>query len=427
MAGQGQEARSDPVSGRTPLTHPSPTLPNTTPPIYQPMAFGPCVTWGNVRPSPVSSLWTTLVRHKTLTIALAGLLAFALVIGCAGLAFALHSMFATPDGYLYTSNTSVAFVQFTTDKNGHMSGTFQEVSATSSETISTQESAFTGVLDGSQVSLTFSALGFSATVTGTLNGNTLTLHIPDANGYMATEVFQGAQVADYNDAVAQLRQRTAAHALATQAAEATVSAEQAKAQATASAQSSLDQAVSGANSAVASDLNTLNSDAYNLSHEIDFSAALGEYASTWQQMQADYQHEQSDYQQGCGAYGANAGQVQADAGQVQADLGAIQADDGGLQASESSAQALIPQINSAITSLQTDWANLQSAAGADPNGSVAAQFTANDVNGAISSAQQQTNAANSALQSAQNQAKQYDTEAAKTAADAQNLANSMKC
>src|SRR5260221_1127522 len=184
-------------------------------------------------------LWFSDPRHRALAAGM-GLL---LLVGTVVTVGLLHIAASKPDGYLFTSHTEVAFIQFTADQSGHLSGSLQDVSATSDETISAnlqkvgqassifgcagpsrltgrlpqlpavccknEDDAFTGVQNSSQVSLTFSALGFSSTVTGTLSGDTLTLLVPDQNGYVATEVFHAASVSDYNTAAAQLRQQVA--------------------------------------------------------------------------------------------------------------------------------------------------------------------------------------------------------------------------
>ena len=160
--------------------------------------------------------------------------------------------------------------------------------------------------DGSSISITFSELGFSSTLTGTLTGETLTLSVPDQNGLIATDVFRAASVQDYNTAAAALRQRVQQQAAATQSAQATVDTEQAQAQATQAAQSSLDQAVTDANSQLSSDLGSLSSDVQGLAGDSDFSSALSGYAGDWAQMQQDWKQEQADYQNGCGVNGSTA-------------------------------------------------------------------------------------------------------------------------
>jgi hypothetical protein len=291
----------------------------------------------------------------------------------------------------------------------------QAVSIASDETVTATNDAFTGVQNGSQISLTVSALGFSSTVTGTLSGDTLTLRVPDANGYVATYVYHAATVSDYNTAAAQLRQRTAAFAVATQAA-----------QATATTQAALDQAVTNANNRLSSDLGTLNPDVQGLARSSDFSSVLTSYADVWAQMQKDYQQEQADYQNGCQPYG-NDVTVGADAIIVGGDLINVQGVDILFQSEERHMPTGTTQVQSDINTVQTDWSTLQAAVAADKTGSITVQFTAGDISSATTSGQKQVDTSTKALQSAQAQVQQYDKEAAQTDTDAQNLANSLHC
>ncbi|MGH2515074.1 MAG: hypothetical protein ACRDHP_05405, partial [Ktedonobacterales bacterium] len=152
-----------------------------------------------------------------------------------------------PDGYLRSSSTEVDFIQWTEDTNHHLNGTWQSVAATSNNTVKSTTAAFTGVHDGSSISITFSELGFSSTLTGALIGTVLTLSVPDQNGLIATDVFRAATVQDYNNAAAALRWRVQEQAAATRSAQATVDTEQAQVQATQTAQANLDQAVVNVN------------------------------------------------------------------------------------------------------------------------------------------------------------------------------------
>lgn len=332
-----------------------------------------------------------------------------------------------PQGYLWTTSTEVDFIQWTEDSNHHLNGTLQSVSATPNNTVKSTTEAFTGVHDGSNISITFSALGFSSTLTGTLNGNTLTLSVPDQNGYLATDDFQAASVQDYNNAVNALRQRIQTQAAATQSAQATVNTQQAIAQATQSAQSQLDQAVTNANAKLSSDLQALSSDVQNLASNTSFSDVLNAYATDWSKMQKDYQQEKADYANGCGPGGYNAGTVSYDAGVVNYDLGTIQYDDGTLSYDQNAMSGPLSGVQGDIKNVQADWQNLKAAAAADTTGGVSAQYTQHDIDAAVSNAQKQVDASNTALSQAQSQGKQYDQEAAQMNADAQNLANSMHC
>jgi len=332
-----------------------------------------------------------------------------------------------PDGYLWSNSAAVAFIQWTEDTNHHLSGTLQSVSATSDNTVKSTSAAFTGVRDGSSISITFSALGFSSTFAGTLDGAVLTLSVPDQNGLIATDVFHTATVQNYNDSVAALRQRVQQQAAATQSAQATVDTQQAQAQATQTAQSNLDQAVTSADNQLAGDLNILKSDVQSLARSTSFSDALTAYTQDWARMQTDYQQEQTDYQQGCGTNGYNASVVAYDASVVHYDLGTIQYDDGTLTYDANSMNNTLQQVKNDIPTVQADWQNLKAAIAADTTGNVSAQYSQRDIDSAVGNAQKQVDASNKALSQAQNQAKQYDQEAAQTNTTAQQLANSMHC
>ena len=97
-------------------------------------------------------------------------------------------------------------------------------------------------------------MGTTTTFTGTLGWRSLTLQYADpSTGTIQSLAFQPGSEADYNNVVARLRQRTAASAAATQAAQATVTA-----------QGALDQAVREANTRLSNDLSVTSADVQSL-------------------------------------------------------------------------------------------------------------------------------------------------------------------
>jgi hypothetical protein len=68
----------------------------------------------------------------------------------------------------------------------------------------------------------------------------------------------------------------------------------------------------------------------------------------------------------------------------------------------------LASVQTDIRTVQTDWQTLKAAAAADTTGGVSAQFTQDDVDTAVGTAQKQVNASNTALSQAQSQGKQYD-------------------
>jgi len=119
--------------------------------------------------------------------------------------FALASCFSAgpPDGYLSSSDTQVDSIQFT-EKDNQLNGHIQEERITNDVPLKLQTTTipFTGEQNGSSVTITFTILGLSvSSVTGTFNGTTLTLAIPQQDGHLVNETFTGASIQDYNQAV----------------------------------------------------------------------------------------------------------------------------------------------------------------------------------------------------------------------------------
>lgn len=436
--GDSSPQTSEPVDPSAPtLPSISPSVASTTGPAGTGSGSGSGSRGGGPSPHHLPQglrLWVSTHRRE------AGIgLAVALLLICGTLGgLIIHAATTRPDGYLGTSSTTAVFIELTEDQSGHLNGTLDAADVTSSEQVETQSLAFTGIANGSNLTITFSAFGVSQTYAGTLSGDTLNLETPDTNGYVQLHIFQGASLSDYNNAVAQLRQKAAAYAVATQNAEATVITQQANAaatataqaamaQATATAQQNLDLAVTNANAQLQNDLGVLQSDTSGLAGNANFSGLLGGYASDWSAMQRDYQQEQSDAQQGCGTYGNNFTQVQNDATQVDNDLTQIHNDDTQAGLDFAPVQSGITQIPHDIQAVQSDWSNLHAALAADPSGSVSTQFTSGSISNAVSAAQQQVTTSQQTLQSAQPQVTQYDQEAAQLDTQAHNVVNNMHC
>lgn len=116
-----------------------------------------------------------------------------------------------PAAYLRTGTSGVAFIQWQESSSGHLQGTIldDQVTGTApSQTVSVSSAPFTGNVNGSSVSLTFSGyFGISASIVGTISGSTLTLQIPQSGGTIRQETFSAAGVSSFNAAVAALRGR----------------------------------------------------------------------------------------------------------------------------------------------------------------------------------------------------------------------------
>lgn len=339
-----------------------------------------------------------------------------------------------PDGYLGTDTKSVFFIQFT-DKTNQLNGNIQGIEETNDippQTKSLTE-AFTGTQNGTSVTLTVSIFGFSSSVVGTLNGNTLVLDVPQSDGHLQSETFTGASTQQYNQAVDALRSKVSqedqqynnTQATAT-AAQATQTEQQNEQQATQTAQQGEQQAVSDANAQLGNALSALKNDEAGLASFSETSTLSG-YANDWQTMQKDYTTEQQDANAGCGDNSSNYNQVQADANQIDADENQILADDNQLSADKNQYNADLSPVQSDVQTVKADWAQLQQAVANNTTNTPAAAYTSNDVNNALQSAQGVEKTAQGVWQSAQSSAAQYDNEASALKQKADALPASMHC
>lgn len=350
-----------------------------------------------------------------------------------------------PDGYMAVNTGSVYFIQFT-EKNNQLNGHFQGIEKTSDVPPQTRTFSytFTGTQSGNSVTLTFSVLGFSSSITGTFNGNTLILDLPQADGHLQSETFNGVSLQQYNQSVDALQknvhqqdqQYANSQATATTLqyeSQATATTLQYESQATATAvqatqaaQRNEQQAVSDANAQLSSDLSALKSDEDALSSFSETSTLNG-YAQDWQSMQNDYATEQKDAQAGCGSGLSNYNQVQADANQVNADENQMRADDNQLLADENQYDVDLTPVQSDIQTVQQDWKQLQQAVASNTTGRPAPAYSSNDVNSALQTAQGIEKTAQGVWQTAQAKATHYDQEASALQKQADAFPASMNC
>ncbi len=315
----------------------------------------------------------------------------------------LISCFGTspPDGYLSTDANSVSFIQFT-EKDNQLSGHIQGVTKTDDIPPQTKSftTAITGTQNGSSVTITTSIFGLSSSVTGTLNGDTLTLEVPQPDGHLQNTMFNGASTQQYNQAIDALQKRVSQQDQRYQ--------EQ--------------QAVSDANSQLDSTINTLKNDTSTLS-SFSETSTLNDYATRWQNMQKDYAIERKDAQAGC----SNSYQVGVDDYQVGVDAYQIGQDDYQLNIDKNTYNTDMLAVQNNVQALQQDWAQLQQAVAHNETRIPAPEYTANDVNNALQSAQNAEKTAGSVWQSAQASASQYDQEASALQKKADALPTSMHC
>ncbi len=341
---------------------------------------------------------------------------------------------APPDGYLAVDATNVYFIQFT-EKNNQVNGNLRVVEETNDTPPQTKSFAitFTGTQSGTSITLTFSLFFFSSSITGTLNGTVLTLDIPQSDGHLQSETFNGVSIQQYNQAVDALQKKVSQEDQQYNNSQATATTlhynDQATAttiQATQAAQQSEQQAVRDANSQLSSDLATLKDDQNTLA-AFSESDTLTSYQKDWQQMQSDYATEQKDAQAGCGANSSNLYQVNSDDYQINSDEYQIHSDDYQFNSDKNQYTVDLTPVQKDIQTVQNDWTQLQQAAASNSTGIPVAAYSANDIDTMLQKAQAVVKNAQDAWQAAQSQVTQYDQEASALQQQAGNIPASMQC
>ncbi len=154
---------------------------------------------------------------------------------------------------------------------------------------------------------------------------------------------------------------------------------------------------------------------------------LSSYARDWQTMQKNYATEQKDAQAGCGDSNYNYSTVQYDAGTIDYDNSSIQYDDSSLTYDKDTYNSDLSAVQSDIQSVNSAWSSLQQAVANNTTGTPAPQYTAKDINDALSTAQSTEKTAKGVWQAAQASATQYDQEASALKQKADALPSSMHC
>ena len=343
-----------------------------------------------------------------------------------------------PGGYLFTNDQESMFIQFTAtgqdqqQLSGDMSIVEENTNVTPPKVTSSSE-AFTGVKNGSALTITLSFFGMTESYNGTLNGDTLILDLPQSDGSMQANKFVSSSLDQYNQVVAALQQKVGnqdqqynnSQATAA-AAQATADIQQQDQQATATAQQQAQSAVQSANQQLVSDLSSLKQDSPTLA-QLSESSTLDEYAKTWQQMQNDYATEQKQAQQGCGDNNSNQYQVSSDAYQVDSDNYQISSDDYQLNSDKNQYDQENSSVQTDIQRTQDDWKTLKQAISNNPGGTPGAAYSDKDIQSAIDQGNKAISTAQSIWGNAQSNASQYDQEASALQKKADALPDSMNC
>lgn len=291
------------------------------------------------------------------------------------------------------------------DSNGYLSGSYEYSSLNGQapqEQVSSNSGNLSGTLHGSAISL---SIGLQQPLYGTLDGNQLTLNVPQPDGSFQAGTCNSGSLSDWNNAVAALDSQARSDnntALQQQAQASSAAAQQ-------QAQQEHDQQVSNAQQSLSSDISTLKNDASTLNNDTTLAGDISTMKSDYGTEQSDYQTEQSD---GCPTASGDAGTVSGDASTVDGDLSTLHGDIQILQGSSGIAgiQSDIAAVNSDVSALQT--------LGASPS---------QDPSGVLSAGNKAISSANAAISWATQQGNAIDGEAHQLATTAQNWASQHGC
>lgn len=331
-------------------------------------------------------------------------------------------------GYLATFSDGYMFVEWT-DNGSTLSGTIQSAGPKSKTGfgIATSSAGFTGIRADSRVTLTIPAgLGFATTLSGTLDGSALTLFIPNQQGVTTPYAFRAATLTDYNRAVEALKQDDAQRVAQAQAAQATANAQNQAAQATASTQSKQQAAVRDANATLADALRRLSNDSERLQRDAKYDGVLKTYNSNWATMQADYQRVTDGAAKkplSC----LQMSQIQVNLGTVEVDYGSIEVARGSFEVVQSAVDSDLKTVQAGIQDVQGAFSALQRAVAANTTGSPAPQYSATDVDKAVSAANEATATATNKASQAQSQASAIDGKAAQLLKRGTEFVATLKC
>ncbi len=328
-------------------------------------------------------------------------------------------------GYLARYSNGVEFVQWA-NSDGSLTGQRQLLYAPEEDPlqIRSENMSFTGTLSDSEVSLTFSELGFSSTWTGTLEGDTLTLTVPEQDGTLATRELYAATVEDYNQAAQEFRRSVEQQAAEQAAAERTAAQQQYSAEQRAAEIEAQQKAVEEADKGLAAALNGLESDTKILEDDIQvLNDELGLLAEELSTMQENYQRLQQ---------AANTSPIDCFAVQSEDyadyDLDIIRGDlDYFFTQVEETVRSDVARTEESIESAREALSNLQAAVDASESGGAGPQVGAEDVDAAASEAREQIAATEAALDGAHKQAEALGQRAEQIHQDAKALVANAGC
>jgi len=332
------------------------------------------------------------------------------------------------DAVFLASGPNLVLLVRWTDVAGQLAGSLDEVRADSSahSGVSSVDIPFTGLHNGIHISLTLAeGLGTYTALTGSIQGNSLILTVPQNDGQLADDTLSSSTVDAFNAAITQLAstgQQQAVQAANAQASAAARAQAEVTASEQAAAQQSLDQQLSAADATVGSDLSPLTRDTLSIPDPTAlYSEGLSEGKKALAATARDYAVEERDARR-CTAAN-NDGTVGADDGTVGSDYGDVQAAQATVQSDDATEVSATSTVTSDLQQEQRDLANLNAAEQADPNSTVQVLNSAQNVNIAKTHVEQVLASVQAASTEADKQAQKYVDEANLIRGEADSLSN----
>lgn len=328
-------------------------------------------------------------------------------------------------GYLARFTNQVMFIQFV-DDDGRLSGQFQIAQTDNAAAVSSQNFPFTGTRKGKDVSITLTGnvwtTGWTAkTFTGTLSGNQLTLVTPGDDGKLITVVLKDASVDDYNQAVTAVKQAAVQQLQAQQAALAAAKAAQDAADERARQQ----RAVASANDEIARALLRLAGDRDSLADDPRFAGVFKTQQGILDQMQTQFTEIQQQSAKRLTCYQRN--QLEYEVNQIEYELNQIEYQVNQAAYIKSGVDDRLSAVRDDIQQVQRAWEKLAVAVKANTNGTPAPEYTADDIQAAITAANHRVAAASEALQQLISKADDYYNQGEELLGRARDLVSKVRC
>lgn len=306
-------------------------------------------------------------------------------------------------GYVAVGKDWVIFLQFT-EKDGRISGQVQSVGVEGGTFKRTEarNPSFTGMRNGTNVSLNFAGFLTERTITGTISGDTLSLVMPQPNGLLATVEFKSATVAEYNAEAERLKRRVAEANETTRKVQAAAAHAEEARQKAADVTANLGRALESLNDRIA---------------DLDVSPRLEESLGRFVEHLREMHEHEKEFREKASArpldtYKLNEAKYALD--RLGFDRQHVGFDRQDLSYTVTSANERIKKTREAVAVLREAWQAVQSMRGSEAEGYLRLDVTEDQINDAIRRAESELSKSEKAIEKANSQATQVEGQVADT-------------